>query len=86
MINISKIKESKETWNQASGVQVRGGLLGYEDQSTIGKIKVLLCQSTAQSQRAVQSQSTASDWRLCKVLLLTRTYMQYCLRDYSVIL
>ena len=48
MIKILKIKENKETWNQASVVQVRGGLLGYEDQSTAGKIKVLLCQSTAQ--------------------------------------
>ena len=42
-----KIKDNKETWNQASRVQVRGGLLGYEDQSTSGKIKVLLCQSTS---------------------------------------
>jgi hypothetical protein len=41
MIMILKIKESKETWNQASGVQVRGGLLGYKDQSTA------ICQSTA---------------------------------------
>ena len=40
MIKKLKIKESKETWNQASGIQVRGGLLGYE-------VKVLLCQSTA---------------------------------------
>ena len=48
IIKILKIQESKETWNQASGIQVRGGLLGYEDLSTSGKIKVLLCQSTAQ--------------------------------------
>jgi hypothetical protein len=60
MIKILKIKESKETLNQASGVQVRVGLLGYEDLSIAGKIKVLLCQSTAQSQHAVQGQSTAS--------------------------
>ena len=40
MIKKLKIKERKETWNQASGVQVRGGLLRYE-------VKVLLCQSTA---------------------------------------
>ena len=29
-----KLKITKETWNQASRIQVRGGLLGYEDQST----------------------------------------------------
>ena len=29
MIKDLKIKDNKETWNQASGVQVRGGLLGY---------------------------------------------------------
>jgi hypothetical protein len=30
LIMLLKIKEYKETWNQASGVQVRGGLLGYK--------------------------------------------------------
>ena len=30
MIKDLKIKDNKETWNQASGVQVRGGLLGYK--------------------------------------------------------
>ena len=40
-------KDNKGTWNQASRIQVRGGLLGYEDQSTSGSskyycVKVLL--------------------------------------------
>ena len=36
-----KLKITKETWNQASRIEVRGGLLGYEDQST-SEVKVLL--------------------------------------------
>lgn len=68
-----KIKENKETWNQASGVQVRGGLLGYKVQGTSVfqstavskcclkiKVKVLLLE--------YQSQSTAAYWRSFKVL------------------
>ena len=31
---VLKLKTYKETWNQASRIQVRGGLLGYKSQST----------------------------------------------------
>ena len=64
MIKLFKIKEYKETWNQASGVQVRGGLLGYKVQGTF------VFQSTAVSKCCLknQNQSTAAYWRLFKVL------------------
>ena len=86
MIKMLKIKDNKETWNQASRIQVRGGLLGYEDQSTSGRSKYCYVKVLLNSQSAVQGQSTARDWRLFKVLLRIRTNMQYCLKDCYVIL
>ena len=67
-----KIKDNKETWNQASGVQVRGGLLGYKDQSTA------LCQSTAKVNILIK----------VKVLLHIEDYSKYFeeYKDWSAIL
>ena len=67
-----KINEYKETWNQASRVQVRGGLLGYKDQSTA------LCQSTAKVNILIK----------VKVLLLIEEYSKYFeeYKDWSAIL
>ena len=39
---VLKLKTYKGTWNQASRIQVRGGLLGYKSQSTATQVKVLL--------------------------------------------
>jgi hypothetical protein len=63
---VLKLKKYKGTWNQASRIQVRGGLLGY-------KVKVLLeYQSTA------GSQSTANQ---VKVLLLVEGLLCKLFKD-----
>ena len=59
MIEDLKIINNKETWNQASRVQVRGGLLGYEISKCFWMSKYCCMKNKSQSTAEEQSQSTA---------------------------